>query len=38
VRRDPSCEDGLLLWLSADVLRLVAANGVGIAEARLAVH
>lgn len=38
VRRDPSCERGLLLWLSADVLRLAAANGVGIAEARFAVR
>jgi aspartate-semialdehyde dehydrogenase len=34
VRRDPSHDAGLLLWLAADVLRLAAANGVGIARAR----
>jgi aspartate-semialdehyde dehydrogenase len=36
VRRDPSCERGLLLWLAADALRLAAVNGVKLAEARLA--
>jgi aspartate-semialdehyde dehydrogenase len=34
VRRDPSCERGLLLWLAADGLRLAAANAVKLAEAR----
>ncbi len=38
LRADPSCEAGLLLWLAADVLRLTAANGVGVAEARFAAH
>lgn len=38
LRRDPSCENGLLLWLAADVLRLTAANGVGVAQARFAAH
>lgn len=34
VRRDPSAERGLLLWLAADALRLAAVNGVRLAEAR----
>lgn len=34
VRRDPSCERGLLLWLAADGLRLAASNAVKLAEAR----
>lgn len=34
VRRDPSAERGLLLWLAADALRLAALNGVRLAEAR----
>ena len=36
VRRDPSCEAGLLLWLACDVLRLAAANAVQVALARVA--
>lgn len=35
VRRDPSCERGLLLWLATDGLRLVASEVVRIAETRL---
>jgi aspartate-semialdehyde dehydrogenase len=35
VRRDPTCETGLLLWLASDVLRLAAANAVAVAIARL---
>jgi aspartate-semialdehyde dehydrogenase len=35
LRRDPSCEHGLLLWLAADTLHLAAVNGVKLAEARL---
>lgn len=35
LRRDPSCEQGLLLWLAADTLHLAASNGVKLAEARL---
>ncbi len=38
LRRDPSCENGLLLWLAADALRLTAANLVKLAEARLQLH
>lgn len=38
VRRDPSCENGLLLWLAADVLRLAAANAVRLAVSRLSLH
>jgi aspartate-semialdehyde dehydrogenase len=34
LRRDPSSERGLLLWLAADTLHLAAANGVKLAEAR----
>jgi aspartate-semialdehyde dehydrogenase len=36
VRRDPSREAGLLLWLASDVLRLAAANAVQVALARMA--
>lgn len=36
LRRDPSCERGLLLWVTGDGLHLAAQNGVRIAEARLA--
>jgi aspartate-semialdehyde dehydrogenase len=36
VRRDPSCDKGLLLWLACDVLRLAAANAVQVALARVA--
>ena len=36
VRRDPSRESGLLLWLASDVLRLAAANAVQVALARMA--
>jgi aspartate-semialdehyde dehydrogenase len=35
VRRDPSVENGLLLWFAADVLRMAAANAVNLAVARL---
>lgn len=35
VRRDPSLEKGLLLWLTADLLRLAAMNAVKLAETRL---
>jgi aspartate-semialdehyde dehydrogenase len=35
LRRDPSSEHGLLLWLAADTLHLAAVNGVKLAEARL---
>ena len=35
VRRDPSCERGLLLWLATDGLRLVASEVVRIVETRL---
>ncbi|MEE2675215.1 MAG: Asd/ArgC dimerization domain-containing protein [Myxococcota bacterium] len=35
VRRDPSCDRGLLLWLATDGLRLVASEVVGIVETRL---
>jgi aspartate-semialdehyde dehydrogenase len=38
VRRDPSLEQGLLLWLAADVLRLAAANAVRLAVGRLGLH
>jgi aspartate-semialdehyde dehydrogenase len=38
VRRDPSTENGLLLWLVADLLRLAAANAVQLAVARLRAH
>lgn len=36
VRRDPSVENGLLLWVAADTLRLAAINAAKIAETRLA--
>lgn len=36
LRRDPSCDHGLLLWLAADTLHLAAVNGVKLAEARFA--
>lgn len=35
VRRDPSGDNGLLLWLAADVLRLAAVNAVQLAVARV---
>ncbi len=35
VRPDPSVENGLLLWVAADTLRLAAINAVKIAETRL---
>jgi aspartate-semialdehyde dehydrogenase len=35
VRRDPTRESGLLLWIASDVLRLAAANAVEVAVARL---
>lgn len=38
VRRDPSVEHGLQLWLAADVLRLCAANAVALAVARFRAH
>jgi aspartate-semialdehyde dehydrogenase len=38
VRRDPSAENGLLLWAVADALRLAAANVAKLAEARLRLH
>jgi aspartate-semialdehyde dehydrogenase len=38
VRRDPSSEAGLQLWLAADVLRLSAVNAVALAVARLRRH
>lgn len=38
VRRDPGRPDGLLLWLVADPLGLVAANAVALAVARLQPH
>ncbi len=38
VRRDPSCERGLLLWLATDGLRLVASEVLGIVETRLRVN
>lgn len=38
VRRDPSAENALQLWLAADPLRLSAANAVRLAVARLGRH
>jgi len=38
VRRDKSVEHGLLLWFASDVLRMAAANAVGLAVARLRLH
>lgn len=38
VRRDPSRDNGLLLWVATDGLRLVAAEVVGLAERRLALN
>ncbi len=38
VRRDPSAENTLQLWLAADPLRLAAANAVCLAVARLGRH
>ncbi len=35
LRRDPSRERGLLLWLAADPIRLAATNALRLAEARL---
>ena len=35
LRRDPSTERGLLLWVSADLVRLAAVNGVRLAESRM---
>ena len=35
VRPDPSVENGLLLWIAADTLRLAAINAAKIAETRL---
>jgi len=34
LRRDPLAENGLALWISADPLRLCAANAVGLARTR----
>ena len=34
LRRDPVAENGLALWISADPLRLAAANAVGLARTR----
>jgi len=34
IRRDPSCERGLLFWLAADPVRLAASNAVQLAETR----
>lgn len=38
VRRDPSAENALQLWVAADPLRLSAANAVRLAVARLGRH
>jgi len=38
VRADPSAPNGLLLWISADALRLAAVNAVTLAVARLQPH
>jgi aspartate-semialdehyde dehydrogenase len=38
LRRDPTAPAGLLLWLTADPVRLAATNAVRIAEARFALH
>ena len=38
VRRDPGSENGLLLWVAADLLRLAAANAVALATTRLHTH
>lgn len=38
VRPDPSCENGILLWLAADVLRIAAVNAVQLAVARVGRH
>jgi aspartate-semialdehyde dehydrogenase len=35
IRRDPTCESGLLLWIASDVLRLAASSAVEVAVARL---
>jgi len=35
VRRDPTRDSGLLLWIATDVLRLAAVNAVEVAVARL---
>ncbi len=35
VRRDPTRDSGLLLWMATDVLRLAAANAVAMAVAKL---
>jgi aspartate-semialdehyde dehydrogenase len=36
IRRDPTRERGLLLWLAADPIRLAASNALRLAEARFA--
>jgi aspartate-semialdehyde dehydrogenase len=36
LRRDPTSEHGLALWLAADPLRLAAANAVGLVRTRFA--
>jgi len=38
VRRDPSCENGLLLWVASDALRMAASNAVALAVSRLHAH
>ena len=35
IRQDPSVENGILLWVTADTLRLAAVNAAKIAETRL---
>jgi aspartate-semialdehyde dehydrogenase len=35
IRPNPSCENGILLWVAADTLRLAAVNTAKIAETRL---
>ncbi len=35
VRKDPTAENGLLLWIATDQVRLAAANAVKLAETRL---
>jgi len=37
LRRDPTVENGLLLWVAADTLRLAAFNAVKLAETRLGI-
>ena len=38
VRRDPSVDNGLQLWIAADALRVAATNAVALAVARLHAH